>query len=56
MKALLFVVLVTLSLGAQAKPKHVPATVVPEPEEYSMMLAGLAIVGYAARRKIGRKD
>jgi hypothetical protein len=55
MKKLLFAVLVSLSLTAQAKPKHIPATAVPEPEAYSMMLAGLAIVGYAARRKISRK-
>jgi hypothetical protein len=31
------------------------ATAVPEPEVYGMMLAGLGIVGFAARRKFKAK-
>lgn len=31
------------------------ATAVPEPEVYGMMLAGLGIVGFAARRKLKAK-
>jgi len=32
----------------------VTVTPVPEPETYAMLLAGLGLVGFAARRKLGK--
>lgn len=59
------VMLMTLSTATYAdqddhkreehKPPQQSATAVPEPEVYGMMLAGLGIVGFAARRKLKSK-
>ena len=64
MKKVIFAVLMSLALSAQAKPenerheydKNNRATVVAEPEVYGMMLAGLGLIGYVVRRNKGRKD
>ncbi|MFN0163181.1 MAG: FxDxF family PEP-CTERM protein [Burkholderiales bacterium] len=41
----------TLRGSGEIRGQLVPVTAVPEPETYALLLAGLAVVGFAARRR-----
>lgn len=34
---------------------HIAAAPVPEPESYAMLLAGLGMIGFMARRRLGKR-
>ena len=46
-----FVLLHVQNLQGGDSGKYVPATPIPEPETYAMMLAGLGLLGFVARRR-----
>jgi len=42
--------------GFRPQPHATPVTPVPEPSEWALMAAGLALVGYIVRRSSKRRD